>query len=310
MTARVLHEFTQYITPDGEIYHFDSHDKFLLSETGFGMPPVKYITRRSPTQHGETVIDYRINPRVIQLVHRQNDCSRMDYWKSRATLLDMIRPSRNTSSTFETGTLRRILPDGTKRDIYVTIEQGPEFAARDPSRWDEWSFTETIRFIAHDPFFYDPDEKSETLVLSTDSGLVFPFTLPLLIDDDKINALLTCTTVGTEDVFPTITLVGPMSGIEITNESLDNLKIDLSYNISIDETVTVYLNPGNKRVVSDWVGDITGTAYYSSDLNSFRIAPDPVVTGGANSIRFFGAGISSAGSTAISMSWYDKYIGI
>lgn len=305
-----LHEFTQYIAPDGEIYKFETHDKFLVSETGFGMPPVSYITRRSPTQHGETVVDYRLNPRVIQLIHRKNDCSRLNYWQSRASLLDMIRPTRSLDSSFTNGTLRKILPDGTMRDIGVTIEQGPEFAARNPDVWDEWSFTETLRFIAHDPLFYDPDEKSADLSLSTTSGLVFPFSLPLLIDDDRINSTLTCTTAGTEDVYPTIHLVGPISGVEITNESLDNLKIVLNYNVSIDETVTIYLEPGNKRIVSDWVGDITGTAYYNSNLSTFRLGAHPRVTNGANSVRFFGAGVITVGATAISMSWYDRYIGI
>jgi len=307
---RELHEFTQYITPDGEVYHFDSHDKFLLSETGFGMPPIRYITKRSPTQQGETVVDYRLNPRIIQLVHRNNDCSRNDYWQSRANLMSMIRPTRNTSSDFAQGTLRRILPDGTRRDIKVTIEQGPEFVARDPSRWDEWSFTETLRFIAHDPLFYDPDAKSVTLALATTSGLVFPFSLPLLIDDDRINATVACVTSGTEDIYPTITLIGPMSGVVITNESLDNLKIDVNYNISIDETVIIYLEPGNKRIVSDFVGDITNVAYQNSDLSTFRLAAHPRATNGSNTVRFMGSGISSAGPTEITMSWYDKYLGI
>jgi hypothetical protein len=302
-------EYTEYITPDGETYRFDTHDKFLLSETGLGMPPVSYITSRSPTQHGETVLDYRLGTRVIQLVHRRNACNREDYWANRGDLLDMIRPNRNGISSYNLGRLRKIFSDGSKRDIYVTIEQGPEFAARDTSRWDEWAFTETIRFIAHDPLFFDPVQKSANLTLASNSGLTFPFSLPLLIEDDKINLTLTCTTEGTEDTFPNIVLTGPMSGVLVRNTSLD-LEININYNISDGEIVTVYLQPGNKRIVSDLVGDITGVGYALSDLATFRLAPHPKVTNGDNIIHFHGAGIAPFGNTAISMNWLDRYIGI
>lgn len=304
-----LHEFTEYETPDGEIYRFETGvDKFLISETGFGMPPVRYITSRSPTQHGETVIDYRLDPRVIQLVHRSNACSREEYWDKRATLLDMIRPNRSGIAQYALGTLRKKLPNGEVREIHVSIEQGPEFVARDPTRWDEWAFTEALRFVAHDPLFYDPVQKSVALSLATE-GFVFPITLPLLIDDDIIDSTMTCTTLGTEDTYPTITITGPISGVEITNQSL-GLELKVRYNVSRDEIVTVYLDPGNKRIISDQTGDITAAGYYTSDFGLFRLAPHPKVSGGQNVIHFYGSGLVSAGPTAIQMAWYDKYIGI
>lgn len=304
-----IYEFTEYEAPDGEIYSFDNYDdRFLISETGFGMPPVRYITSRSPTQHGETVIDYRLDPRVIQLVHRSNSCGRTEYWTKRSELLNMIRPNRSGITSYDLGILRKRLPDGSKREIRVAIEQGPEFVARDPNRWDEWAFTETIRFIAHDPLFYDPVQKTANLSLATE-GFVFPIGLPLLIDDDVIDTTMTCTTEGTEDTYPTITITGPISGVEITNQSLD-LEIKIRHNVSYGEIVTVYLDPGNKRVISDQIGDITAAAYYTSDLAMFRLAPHPKVTSGANTVHFYGSGVVSAGPTAISMSWYDRYIGI
>ena len=66
-----IYEFTQYTAPDGEVYRFNIHDQFVLSETGMGMPIVRPISQSGPLQHGETIYDYRLEPRTIQLIMRR-----------------------------------------------------------------------------------------------------------------------------------------------------------------------------------------------------------------------------------------------
>jgi len=77
-------ELDQLITPDSQVYTFrDDQRRFTMSTSGEGLPPIEYITQRGPFQHGETVVDYRLRPRVLQMVYREKFCSRDVYWDGR-----------------------------------------------------------------------------------------------------------------------------------------------------------------------------------------------------------------------------------
>lgn len=313
-------EFTEYITPDNLTYRFDTRtDKFLISESGLGMPPIEYITQRGPYQHGHTIIDYRLGPRVIQMLHRRNGCSRIEYWNNRADLLNFLRPNRQTLGTFYNGTLRKVLPDGSKRDIDVMIEQGPVFEPRDPNRWDEWGFTETLRFIASDPTFYDPTAICTTWGLSTSDNWVLPWVFGsavsggitytgLLFGSLIINNDVTITYTGTWMTYPSISITGPIEGADITNTTTgEHIKLD--YFIPSGITVTISLQYGNKTVVDNNGQNLIGSVTADSDLATFHIAADPEAAGGVNVINATGVG-AQVGTTEIALSYYTRYIGI
>ncbi len=154
-----MNEFHQYISPDGKTYELHTaskHGRWVMQSQGWGMPEIEYITQRGTFQHGETVKDFFLRPRVIQLLVNQSFCDRDGQWDGRAALLDAIRPNRQlTANGVTPGTLRRVLSDGSKRDLKVFIEQGPSFDP-DSQGYREHSFKEVLRFIAHDPVIYDP----------------------------------------------------------------------------------------------------------------------------------------------------------
>jgi hypothetical protein len=315
-------EFTEYYTPDGQLYRFDTHDKFLVSDTGYGMPPITYITQKGPNQHGETVIDYRLGTRIVQLVHRRNECDRIGYWDARSELLNFFRPNRQLLNSFTTGVLRKVLPDGKKRDLDVLVEQGPAFQARRLDEWDEFGFMETIRFIAFDPSFYDPNEECMVWELGdTLDELQFPMTFKspiatkgapdgngLIFISHSIYTTTSIVYTGTWHAYPVIQIVGPLNGPSITNVTTGKT-IALNYDVSSGETVTITLQYGNKTVVSDVAGSIIGTVTSPSDLAEFRIVPDPEATGGVNEITVFGANADEL-ETEISISYKTRYIGI
>lgn len=315
-------EFSHYITPDGNIYRFDTHDKFLMTFTGLGMPPIEYITQRGPFQHGETAIDYRLMPRVIQLTHRRNANCRNDYWNARSDLINFLRPNRQAFGEFSPGQLRKILPDGSIRDIDVMIEQGPIFTPRDTSRWDEFGFMESLRFIAFDPTFYDPTQVTATWSLSTSDQLVFNtvggaldtlvFRLDgvgdgLLFGTDIIDNDLTVNYTGTWLSLPTVEIDGPISGFIITNVTTGEF-IRLNYVVPAGRTVTITLDYGNKTVEDDLGTNLIGTVSSDSDLSTFHIAPDPEATDGTNVFSVLGGGTD--GNTEVRLLYYTRYIGI
>ena len=169
-------EFIEYYSPDGQKFRFDNHYRFLMSEEGYGMPSIDYISQKAPLQHGETMYDYRLQPRIIQLLMRENACDRQGYWDARANLLNMLRPNRQFLNQFELGVLRKILPDGSKRDIKCLIQEGPAFPSGDLGRWDKRAVMDTLRFICPDPTFYSPTLQEIGWASVDSSHLVLPFT--------------------------------------------------------------------------------------------------------------------------------------
>jgi hypothetical protein len=158
-----IREFHEYISPDGKVYNLtipSRKGRWVMQSSGWGTPPIEYITQRGTFQHGETVKDYFLTPRTIQLLINQSFCDRNGQWEGRADLLDAIRPNRQLTATgVVPGTLRRVLSDGSIRDLKVFIADGPSFDP-DQDGWQEHSFKEVLRFVAHDPVIYDPTLQS------------------------------------------------------------------------------------------------------------------------------------------------------
>lgn len=167
LTRNGYHKTTEtdlFIANNGNQYVLSKPpERWVMSEEGTGMPPISYVTQRGPYQHGESLRDFFLTPRTIQMIVRHNYCDRAAYWKGRNELLSVLMPNIPSSPQtvpptlgVATGVLRKVMPNGVVRDLACIIQQGPNFAARDPKQWDEWSYTETLRFIAHNPIFFDP----------------------------------------------------------------------------------------------------------------------------------------------------------
>ena len=297
-------ELDYFITPDGK--RLDLHngaDMFLLDLSGTGMPPIQYIESRGPFQHGTTIIDYRLDPRVMQLILRGEACDRYDYWDLRANLLNYLRPNRQTTpGVLCPGVLRKILPGGATRDIDVFIQQGPAFTA---SVGDTRAVTEAILFVAPDPSFYDPVIVTNIWYIGVQNNLIFPFTFPFTLGDTTIFSQQVINYTGTWLAYPTITITGPILSPEIRNDTTGE-SIRLGYTVVAGETLTIILKFGAKSVTSNPSGN--AIAYASGDIATFHIAPDPEAPGGVNNITVIGSG-AVVGVTAVTVSYYTRYIG-
>ena len=250
MAGSNSYELTEYISPDGKTYNFTSGSRFLMSESGWGFPEIKYITQQGPFQHGQTYLGYRLQPRMIQIQHRVNGCSRDNYWLHRRELINMLRPNRQALGEFEPGKIVRTYADGSQRAIDVFVDKGPIFGERSLDQWDEWSFNQLIRFVAPDPTFYDPVQKSATAAYTTADHLVFHNSVTgasatdlvffdtvssasqrgLVFQAGMIETTINCTNAGDWIVFPAITITGPMNGAYIYNRGTGEvLRVKLQY---------------------------------------------------------------------------------
>ena len=308
-----LIEFTQYIAPDGKVYKFDDHYRFLISESGFSLPGIDFIDQQGPLQHGKTIYDYRLQPRIVQLMIRTNGCDREDYWNKRANLLNYIRPNRQSLNTFALGRLQKILPNGAKRILNVIVEQGPEFTAREQNRWDEFGFTTALRFVAPDPTFYDPTLMNHSIAMgSGDIDLIFPITFGnnnIIFGALSGSYGVTINYTGTWLAYPQIILNGPMQDVIVTNITTGE-QIDISsYSIVAGEVVTINLEFGNKTITSSINGNIIAYVESTSNMATFHIEPEPGAVGGVNVISVSCANLTP-GLSSFSVSYYTRYIGI
>jgi hypothetical protein len=320
-------ELDQLITPDSRTYTFrDDQRRFTMSTSGEGLPPIEYITQRGPFQHGETVVDYRLRPRVLQMVYREKFCSREAYWDGRggatmttpggtrkqiAGLLDAIRPNRQaTVGAVAPFTLRKLLPGGQKRDLAVFIQQGPAFEPRSLDAWDEWAYQEVLRFVAHDPVWTDPTANSTvyTQVLTV-SGLFFPAVVPLLFGGGAYVGTTNITYLGTWLAYPTITIQGPCADVIVENLTTAE-KLHLTYPLVAGDVVTINLAYGQKTVIKQ-PGAVNLVGYLSTDSNlaTFHLEPHPAAPLGVNDMQVTVVG--TVGDTAYAaIAWYTKFIGL
>lgn len=297
-----LNEQLQYIRPDGVKFRLHSPPaKAVLSSEGLGMPPLDYVTDRAPFQHGDTVRAYTLGPRPVQLVVLQNFCSRSEYWAGRAGLLNAIRPNRVTDFA-NPGKLLYLIPGGIKRQLDVMVDEGPGFQA-DQGGWRSWSFTEVLRFTAHDPAWYDPTLYTTSVVQST-GELVFPITFPIVFGG--LGTTVPVTYAGTWLEYPTIVVTGPVTGPSIENTTTGKL-LALATTIPAGMTATFVLRNQKTITRSDGL-NLLPFLTSDSDLTEFALQPDPVASGGVNTLQISGS--DSTAATSIQVRYYHRYIGI
>lgn len=306
------------ITQDGTVFVLNAtKTKHVLSEEGTGMPEIEYITQRGPFQDGETVRDYFLRPRVLQLHIRQQFCSRLDYWRGRQDLLSILAPNRvnNNSRGSPEAILRKVLGDGTTYDLKVVIQQGPAFQARQANIWDEWAIDEIIRLVAYDPVY----QSSLELVEFVEFAAHFPYTFPIDLFDDSLGLLFPTTfpiTFGTFDKtrvidykgtwqsYPNILFQGPFEYFRITNVTTGE-KLNFNYKILAGEQLYMTLQFGNKDAfkVTDPNTSLLGFFSADSDIATWHLRANV-----PNEINIHADGVGI--DTNVRFFYRERFIGI
>lgn len=116
---------------------FGVNRRMLRSVQGFGMPPLHFITQRGPYQDGDTALDIRLDPRIIQIVIAETLYRRMDFWDRRNDLLDLLRPTRSFDGTVRPLVYQKWLPAGK-------IEHGTDLVT---TAWSTTVTSITGRFV-------------------------------------------------------------------------------------------------------------------------------------------------------------------
>ena len=201
-----------------------------------------------------------------------------------------------------------------KRDLYCLVEEGPVFnEGPDGLSFAPTGFKETIRLIAHDPFWYGL-QQTETWALDTNLGdLVFdgegawfgasPGAGRWLFAPTFIGESVAVVYWGTRFAKPTIEIDGPATSPLVQNSTTgDTLSLD--YTVAVGETVTI--NTLAQTVTNNASTNLL--SFLSGNLATFKLAAAPQAPYRQNEIY-----VSFSDATADSaarMSWKNRYVGI
>lgn len=301
----MIGELYKITAADGLIYWLaDGETRYVLNTIdSAGLPPIDYLTRRPYKSDRLIENGFRLNPRSFAISYRfVNDCDRDEYWSARAALLNALRPNRGGALT-----VTIILNDGTQRAIRARALT-PTYPGVPPDQIDEWSFSEILQFDAIDPTFFDPTYSSTLVLNEPAEELAFP----LAFDDENIyfgaGALfgtLIIPYTGTWYTYPIITITPPYNSVRIYHEEL-NVAIEILSGSSTDNMV-IDLEAGT--IKNEAGGSLLNYAAPDSDLQGFRIEPDPIAPNGDNTLFFTIPGANNPATTVL-VSFQTRYIGM
>ena len=271
-----------------------------LGDLGFGMAPLHRITQRGPLQQGDSDVDFRLDPRVLQLPFIITATSITEHYAIRDKLLAIFSPSNVV------GTLTITRPDGTQRAIATKILGG---LSLDVDSKSGYSVKTIVQMRADDPTWYNP---VQNIIAGTPAILGTPTPIPRLYPVSygaggtiSVNTAVAYT--GTWNSYPNIVAVGPLNSLIIQNTSTGD-SITLIANIAALTTYTFDLRYGFKTVVDQLGANQLANISATSNLATFNLAPMPQVIVGVNTILITATGGTS--TSAVTLTYNDRFIGV
>jgi len=272
---------------------------FVTGAVNWGIAPITRITQRGPFQDGDTDIDYRINPRVINLPVVVPSATYEAMMANRESLIQMFKPGNDTA------TLKHINEDPLNyntRSIDVKIAG----ATMDSSQMD-FNVRAVIQLRAADPTWYDVTQKYIQLtstVLGTPTP--YPKTYPVPYGEYGAANITPVIYTGTVVGRPILQCVGPFTDLVIADGGGHLIAFDDP--IPDGDTWTVDLRPGRKTVVDQNGVNRFPALTITTDLINWGIYPQPTFPDG---LQYFS--VSATGTTAtsaVNMYWNDRFVGI
>jgi len=257
-----------------------------LGDQGFGLAPLHRITTRGPLQHGDSDIDFRLDPRILQipiLVKNESaSAPKARHYSIREALLKIFNPNSS-------GVLRVIINTVSggvftiiTYQINVKVLGGLTFDV-DPV---DYHVRTVVQLRADDPTWYDATAPSGTVVTYDDS----------VIGGSQVFAI-----GGNWPTFPIIRINGPITNPTITNNTTGQ-SIAITATLSAGAYFDIDLSYGKKTVVDNLGANRISTVSAASNLATWSLVP------GNNTISVTGTGTTSASD--LTFTYFPRYTGI
>ena len=249
-----------------------------LGDQGFGLAPLHRITVRGPLQHGDSDVDFRLDPRVLQLpllVQNTSATPRFRSYEIREKILRIFRPQ-------DPGELQVSRYDGSVtvlRNIKTRVLGGLSFDVNP----DNYHVRTVVQLRADDPTWYAGDYSAFwTQATFNTSQILIQY--------------------GNWPTFPQIYIQGPVTNCIVTNVLTGQF---IRYNgfIPSGTVVRINLDYGKKTVTNNATGaNLIANITADSSLATLYMLP------GGNQFSVTGTGLGATSSVTIS--WSDRYTGI
>lgn len=271
----------------------------VLATDGTGAAPLHTLVRRGPMQHGETVYDFRLDPRRVMLSLLLCGATQAEVFAKRAALVRLFRASANPLQ------VRWTLPDGSVRQLdchYVSNLTLPTDAS------SVFAIKAGVVLEAPDPTFYDPVLTVKNWVATPQTATAVPLNVAWAVGAAQINLNPAVTYTGTWRTYPTVVIQGPVTAPRIRNDSTGEQLSFPHLALSAGQTRVIDCHYGRKTVVDGNGQNCIGDLSPDSDLTSFHIAPDTETPSGINFMRITGSGTTF--DTAVWLIYHTRYVGI
>ena len=291
--VKVLVGVNEYDINDGTIYRVEKH-------SGLDKPPTQIISERAPQQHGESYIDFRLDPRIFQLVMGIHATSHSQLETRKGTLATYVKAANNPLKvrfTTENGNIRQI-------DCACI---GCDMPSMDQTsyRYQRAGLT----FMAKNPLFYNPTANSVPFSLggiAADSMQV-PLQVPWDVGQSTIDENKVINYDGSFLDSPWIRIAGPITSAKIVNNTTSETLYFENITIADADYYDIDGRFGYKTIVDKAAANkIADLDEDTSDLATFHLEPDGATApGGDNSFTVTGSSVD--GGTEITMRYYDRY---
>jgi len=252
----------------------DGTSSRVIDYSGLGMAPLTHFLEGVPSQHRQAHRGLKFRPRVVQLAIWDARASATAQDARHSTLLAAFNPDKGE------GILKIVLSDGsTTRYLDCYVQEGPDFRSEDRPQWGQQQLY-TVRFVARDPFLYDPSQNSES---------------------DSLNGAtpvdIAVSNSGHIGAYPTISIA----------VGAENPKIELVSTGEYIEFESYTVPAGGPLNIDCWAGTVKladGTSKMSElkKESTFFYLPR-----GADSLRLTAA---AGANQLVTVTWYNRYLGI
>lgn len=274
----------------------------LTEIQGLDLPPTTYRTTRAPFQHGATLLDFVLEPRIVQIILHLRGHSRLDMWQKRQDIINVLNPLLGPYQ------LELHMGDGTIYSLHDVVCDGALEAAVRSHGGDATLQSVGIRMVAQDPVWYGASRRQVIVGPTATDELVLPAEFPIIFDEEgAVAAHLVIDVLGNWETYPIIEFYGPMSNPLVENVTIGE-KLSLIYEVAAGEVVTIDTAAGKKSVASNLYGNLVGYLTTDSDLATFRLNPHPLAPDGENTLFAYGGACGV--DTQFVVTWHDRYVGV
>ncbi len=287
---------TYYFNED---YSFDGRTIHTIGMINFGRAPSHLITQRGPFQNGDTIIDYRLDPRimVLPLVCRCEN------------FIEMMDTRHDLQRIFTIGIDPCVIgiewdPSGRVSYAIDAVISGGLELDHDAKDFNVYF---TIQFHAADPTW-----RSTTLITQPIGGVVigtptaYPKPYPVGYGGASLSRVTSLAYGGTAVSYPVIQATGPITGLTMT-DTLGN-QITFDDPIPAGSVWTIDLTYGAKTVYSQDGINQFAAANIASDFVTWGIYPAPIAPDGSNTISVSGTGTDA--DSRVNMYYYVRFQGL